>query len=101
MNVFHKQDLLGVEMHSNRQPRVYTRAYLQVGSWVTSDWVAVPRATRRNAPRVYISTNSLLLRFSLRLARALFRDHFYYFYYYFELGVSSFLDIQHLKHARD
>jgi hypothetical protein len=40
-----------------------------------------------------------LLRFSLRLARALFRDHYFYYFYFSKPDLSDFLDVKHLEYA--
>jgi hypothetical protein len=42
---------------------------------------------------------SALLRFSLRLARALFRDHYFYYFYFSKPDLSDFLDVKHLEYA--
>jgi hypothetical protein len=42
---------------------------------------------------------SMLLRFSLRLARALFRDHYFYYFYFSKPDLSDFLDVKHLEYA--
>jgi hypothetical protein len=40
-----------------------------------------------------------LLLFSLRLARALFRDHYFYYFYFSKPDLSDFLDVKHLEYA--
>jgi hypothetical protein len=42
-----------------------------------------------------------LLRFSLRLARVLFPDHYYFYFYFSEPDLSDFVDVQHPEYATD
>jgi hypothetical protein len=66
--------------------------------WKLTGFVSVPREW----PQMQVFTNpSMLLRFSLRLARALFHAHYFYYFHFFKLDLSDFLNVHLLEYATD
>jgi hypothetical protein len=52
-------------------------------------------------PTLFVLRSSLQSNFSLRLARALPRAHYFYYFSFFKLDLSDFLDIHLLEYATD